>query len=122
MASVGSQVCGLISIPQEGKVPEIPYVGLEDIELTTTKAVMVKDGTIQLRAKTVPYNASSRGVKWISDHPDIVSVDAGGLAKANNEGTAVITCEASDEESGQVFKKTVTIKVIKPIDKVLVDI
>lgn len=116
IGKVGSQVSGLISIPQEGKVPEIPYVGLEDIELTTTKAVMVKDGTIQLRAKTVPYNASSRGVKWISDHPDIVSVDAGGLAKANNEGTAVITCEASDEESGKVFKKTITIKVIKPID------
>ncbi|MFR3482029.1 MAG: Ig domain-containing protein [Clostridia bacterium] len=116
IGKVGSQVSGLVSIPKEGTVPDIPYVPLEGIALSAQDCVMVKGGKLQIRAKMVPYNATSRNVSWSSDKPDVVDIDEGGVATAYNVGTATITCTALDEETRTTFTETLTVTVTEPID------
>ncbi|MFQ9800963.1 MAG: Ig-like domain-containing protein [Clostridia bacterium] len=77
---------------------------------------MVKGGKLQIRAKMVPYNATSRNVSWSSDKPDVVDIDEGGVATAYNVGTATITCTALDEETRTTFTETLTVTVTEPID------
>lgn len=116
IGKVGSQVAGLVSVPKEGTVPEIPYVELEGITLNSDDCIMVKGSSLQLRAKTVPYNASSRKVQWKSDNPDVANVNASGEVKGYNVGTATITCTAEDEQSKKQFVSKVTVTVTEPIE------
>ncbi|MEG1647587.1 MAG: Ig-like domain-containing protein [Bacilli bacterium] len=71
----------------DGKITNI-YINLENVSLQ-------KGETKKLRATILPLNAK-QDVTWISDNPNIVSVDSNGLIMANNTGNTIIAAIASD--------------------------
>lgn len=116
IGNIGSQVAGIYTVPQEGKVPEIPYVELEDVTLAAEDCVMVEETSMQLKAKTVPDNATSQIFSWKSSAKDVVSVNEGGEVTAHNAGKAEVTVTVTDEQTGKTVEKTIHITVTEPIE------
>ena len=116
IGNIGAQVAGIYTIPREGKVPEIPYVELQDVALAAEDCVMVEGTSMQMKAKTVPDNATSQIFSWKSSAKDIVSVSEGGEVTANNEGSADITVTVTDEQTGKSVEKKIRVTVTKPIE------
>ncbi len=52
--------------------------------------------TIRLTATIEPANASDPGTVWMSDHPDIATVNPDGVVTAVGAGQCTITCTAED--------------------------
>ena len=116
IGNIGSQVAGLYMVPDKDSVPEIPYVELEDVKLAAEDCVMVKGTKMQLKAETVPYNATSQTFTWKTSDKDIADVNEGGEVTAYNEGSAKITVKVTDDKTGREVSKTITVKVTEPVE------
>lgn len=116
IGNIGSQVAGLYTVPAKDKVPEIPYVELENVSLAAEDCVMVKGTKMQMKAQTEPYNATSQTFTWKTDAKDIADVSQGGEVTAYNEGTANISVTVKDDKTGKSVSKSVKVKVTEPIE------
>lgn len=83
-----------------------------DVESTATRKILIKNSagktmsgfilnrgdTMQLTAKITPDSATGAEVIWMSDNPDVVSVDATGKITASSDkyGNANISCSFAD--------------------------
>jgi uncharacterized protein YjdB len=95
-------------------------VGLSvtSIKLDDTKKTMYVGDTTRLSYLMTPTNASNKGVTWTSTDNSVVSVDAGGLLKANAAGVAIIILKTSDG----AYMSTCTITVVQKATGIVFDV
>lgn len=96
-----------------------PYTALlVDGVAVSGKTEMKVDETQQLKAIVTPANADNKEVTWTSANEAIATVDKDGNVTAISEGEVSIIATAKDDskKSGSI-----TIKVTKPTEKVLVE-
>ena len=72
---------------------QVPAVSATSIILDKVAVTLKNTETVLLTATVNPTNSTDI-VKWISDHPEIASVDENGNVTAHKSGTAVITATA----------------------------
>jgi hypothetical protein len=75
------------------------FVQVTALQIIPESAVVIQGETKQLSVTVMPANASNRNVKWNSDKPDVVTVDASGLVTGVKPGKALITATS---QSGTV--------------------
>ena len=86
------------------------------VKLSKTKASLLHNKTLKLKATIGPKNAYNKAVVWTSENPAVATVDANGTVTAVAPGTAVIRCTAQDG-SGKSGTCKVTVKK-NPVTKV----
>lgn len=69
---------------------------VDRIELDRISLSLLPGDRTALQVTFYPSDASNQTVSWISDHPEIVSVDPDGNVTAVSPGTAMITATAAD--------------------------
>jgi uncharacterized protein YjdB len=50
-----------------------------------------------LKATITPEDATNKAIDWVSDNPDVVTVDSNGIVTAKSIGQAVITAKTADD-------------------------
>lgn len=88
-----------------------PKVLVSKISLVPSSLSMLEGESQTLQATVEPYDASNREVTWSSTNSQVASV-SGGRVTAVGEGSAVITCHATDG-SNVSAQCNVTVKRIK---------
>ena len=79
------------------------------IKLSKTKAsVLLQSGTLKLKATVAPKDAYDKALVWMSDAPEIATVDENGVVTVHAAGTATITAMARDG-SGKTASCKVTV-------------
>ena len=79
------------------------------IKLSKTKAsVLLQSRTLKLKATVAPKNAYDKTLIWMSDAPEIATVDENGVVTVHAAGTATITAAARDG-SGKTASCKVTV-------------
>ena len=92
---------------------KVSEITLNKTSVTLTRKAEDLKPTVQLKATAIlPEDAAYRKVKWTSDNPEVAEVDGTGKVTALKNGTAVITCKASDG-SGTKATCKITVKSIK---------
>lgn len=81
------------------------------VTLNMNELLLAKGDQYPLNTKVLPANAPNKDVKFASDNPNVISVDADGLIHAVAAGTATIT--ASPEAGGSPAITTVTVTETK---------
>ena len=71
-------------------------VAVNKLTLNKTKATLVKDETLTLKATVTPTNAANKAVTWKSSNTKVATVTSSGKVTAKGVGTAIITCTAKD--------------------------
>ena len=71
-------------------------VAVNKLTLNKTKATLVKDETLTLKATVTPTNAANKAVTWKSSNTKVATVTSSGKITAKGVGTAIITCTAKD--------------------------
>jgi uncharacterized protein YjdB len=92
----------------------VPVTG---ISLEHDTLTLAKGSESSLKAVFAPADATDTGITWISDNPDIVSVDDAGTLKALKTGTAVIS--ATSHDGG--FKAQCKVTVVIPVTGISLD-
>jgi uncharacterized protein YjdB len=92
----------------------VPVTG---ISLDHDTLTLAKGSESSLKAVFAPADATDTGIAWISDNPDIVSVDDTGALKALKTGTAVIS--ATSHDGG--FKAQCKVTVVIPVTSITLD-
>ena len=78
---------------------EVQPIAVERVDVTAPDDFEGKLGSgssAQLTADVYPEDATYKDITWISDNPDVISVDETGLVKALSAGTAIITARSID--------------------------
>lgn len=88
-------------------------VPVTDISLNKTELSLYLNDTETLKATVHPDNATNKELLWISENPDIVSVDALGNLHALKEGETIITVKAKNYDISTSCHVTVDIPLIK---------
>ena len=86
---------------------------LESIELSDTSLKLKKDGTAQLTATANPDGASIDGITFVSDTPDVATVDEEGNVTAIADGKATITASVGDVSAECVVTVDSTVSIPK---------
>ena len=92
----------------------VPVTG---ISLDHDTLTLAKGTESSLKAVFQPADATDTGITWISDNPDIVSVDDAGTLKVLETGTATIT--ATSHDGG--FKSQCKVTVVIPVTGISLD-
>ena len=71
-------------------------VKVQKIKLSKSQLELFTNSQEQLTASVSPSNASNKSVSWSSDNTNIATVSSTGLVKGIGEGSATITCRATD--------------------------
>lgn len=90
---------------------KVEKVSVTALKLNKNSASVYTGGTVTLAPKFTPAKPSDSKVTWTSSDTKIATVGTDGVVKALREGTAVITCTASDGG----YKASCTVKVTKGI-------
>lgn len=90
--------------------PKVTLVS--NISLNKESVSLLTEETTQLTPTISPSNATYKTVTWASDNIDVATVSSNGLVKAVGEGSATITCRATDG-SGVIATCKITVK--KPV-------
>lgn len=69
---------------------------VKSIELSETDVTMTVGDSLGITAKTLPEDAKTKALDWISSDNKIVTV-SGGTLKAKSAGTAVVTAKAEND-------------------------
>ena len=88
-------------------------VDVNEITLDKTSVKLHVDNTLQLTASVLPEEATDKSIIWKSDSEWVATVDAEGVVKGIEEGTATITATAAD---GSGVKATCTVTVFEDND------
>lgn len=92
-------------------------VSVSSITLSKSELSLYKGDSAGIKASVLPQNATNPAIKWSSDHPEIASVDTGGLVSGRKAGTATIRAESTDgSDITMTCKVTVKNKTLK-VDK-----
>ena len=95
-AALPASAAGPVTTPLALTLPKVSFpwdkVTAESIETGSYDAAPLAGAAQQLSPVTTPANAASKnGVTYVSDNPNVVSVDSEGVAQAVGLGTANIT-------------------------------
>mgnify|MGYP002608921349 CR=1 FL=1 len=95
-AALPASAVGPVTTPLALTLPKVSFpwdkVTAESIETGSYDAAPLAGTAQQLSPVTTPANAASKnGVTYVSDNPNVVSVDSEGVAQAVGLGTANIT-------------------------------
>ena len=95
-AALPASAAGPVTTPLALTLPKVSFpwdkVTAESIETGSYDAAPLAGTAQQLSPVTTPANAASKnGVTYVSDNPNVVSVDSEGVAQAVGLGTANIT-------------------------------
>lgn len=93
---------------------QVTEINLSDSEISLTVNGEEATRTCQLSATALPENAYNRNITWESSNTNVVSVDAGGLLKAEGKGEAVVYAKSFDGKVTAECKVTVT-KIVTDI-------
>ncbi len=88
---------------------------VSNITLNKTSATYFKNKTDTLQATVSPSDAMNKNLTWTSSNASVVTVDQTGKITTVSEGTATITCKATD---GSGKSATCKITVAKPVESV----
>ncbi len=88
-------------------------ITITKIKLNKTSATLSKGGTVTLKATITPSNATNQTLKWTSSNTKVAKVSADGKVTAIKNGTATITCKASN---GKTATCKITVKNIPVTD------
>ena len=86
------------------------------IQLSTTELTLYVNETKQLKRKVLPIVATNRKVSFSSNNKQIAVVSNKGTVRAKKQGTATITCTATD---GSGITATCTVTVRQHVKKIL---
>ncbi|MCC3374617.1 DUF5057 domain-containing protein [Cohnella sp. REN36] len=93
---------------------QFPSLAIEGVTRMTslglTDMVIAKDESSKLIPTIAPADATNKNLTWVSNRPDIVTVDASGVIKGIAEGHAQITASATDG-SGLTAVANVTVVI-----------
>ena len=100
-AALPASAAGPVTTPLALSLPKLSFpwdnVTAESIETGSYDAAPLAGTAQQLSPVTTPANAASKnGVTYVSDNPNVVSVDSDGVAQAVGLGTANITATCGD--------------------------
>ncbi len=102
-SSAGVELTAMFTIPNNE--PQTNYIKVESIEITNGNVTGLEKGTLQLYTKTNPVRPTANAKKWISDHPEIVTVDEKrGKLTFIKEGTAKITVSIQNKGTDTSIK------------------
>ncbi|MEG1773133.1 MAG: Ig-like domain-containing protein [Clostridia bacterium] len=82
-----------------------PPTSLTGVNIFPAEATIKLGKTVQLSARLDPWNATERGVSWVSENPAVATVDENGLVTAIGYGEATIkvtTVEGSFTDSSVI--------------------
>ncbi len=82
----------------------------QHISLDKTSMKLLEGESCKLTATVYPLNSTQKTLTWVSDHPDVASVDNEGNVTARKAGTATVTVKVADKVSA-VCKVTVISRV-----------
>lgn len=82
----------------------------QHITLDKTSLKLLEGESGKLTATVYPLNSTQKTLTWVSDHPDVASVDNEGNVTARKAGTATVTVKVADKVSA-VCKVTVISRV-----------
>lgn len=69
---------------------------VESITLDCSEKRLYVGDTFEIHADVYPYNAADKSLSWISDNPEVVSVDENGKVTAVSVGEAIISAKSVD--------------------------
>lgn len=87
------------------------------IQLNTTELTLYVNETQQIKRRVLPIVTTNRKVSFTSNDKHVVVVSNKGTVRAKKQGTATITCTASD---GSGISASCTVTVKKRVKKILV--
>ena len=100
---------GCTCSPESKHEPAVETVAVTGVSLTRSEMQLGAGDNFKLVARVSPANATNPSVRWSSDKPEIVSVDAeSGDARALSEGSACVTATTAD--GGFTASCAVTVK------------
>ncbi len=69
---------------------------VESITLDCSEKRLYVGDTFEIHADVYPYNAADKSLSWISDNPEVASVDENGKVTAVSVGEAIISAKSVD--------------------------
>ncbi len=92
-------------------------ITITKVKLNKTSATLSKGGTTTLKATVTPSNATNQKLTWTSSNTKVAKVSSDGKVTAIKNGTATITCKASN---GKTATCKITVKNI-PVTGIKLD-
>lgn len=86
-------------------------ISVESVSVDPQTLTLNNGETAQLTATVLPENASNKTISWVTDNPDVVTVNSDGLVSAVGKGSAVITVRTHDGDKMATCNVTVLIPV-----------
>ncbi len=74
----------------------VSSVLVESITLDCSEKRLYVGDTFEIHADVYPYNAADKSLSWISDNPEVASVDENGKVTAVSVGEAIISAKSVD--------------------------
>ena len=93
---------------------KLDVVGIEEIILSPSKAILIKEQQLQLTATILPSNATNPELIWSSSDPEIVAVSQSGLVTAFRPGKSLIRAVAVDGSGVLSTPSIIEVKEITP--------
>ena len=108
---------GCTCTPQAKHEPAEQRIAVTGVSLTRSEMQLAPGDNFKLVARVSPANATDPSVRWSSDQPEIVAIDAeSGEARALAQGDASVTVTTTDGS----FTASCSVKVsgasVKPVD------
>lgn len=91
----GAQIVGLYAVPEEGNVPERPYVEVTEISATEDTLNLVTGMQIAAPINVQPFNATNREVQWSVSEEGVISIE-NNVITALDKGTVTVTAQIGD--------------------------
>ncbi len=93
---------------------KLDVVGIEEIILSPSKAILIKGEQLQLTATVLPNNATNPDLLWTSSDPEVAIVDQTGLVTAFRPGKSLIRAIAIDGSGILSTPSLIVVKEISP--------
>lgn len=78
-----------------------PYALLSGVRLEPERLEVKPECSFALAATPIPYSADFETLEWVSNNPDVATVDEKGVICTHNKGEAAITLTLSDRYGNQ---------------------
>ncbi len=111
--NAGTEITVIFTVPENE--PETKFIHTEAIEIANGEtATGLVGGTLQLNAVTTPARPTVNAKTWVSDNPEVATVDHFGVVTYHAVGTATITVTTQNKgDNTDSFSDSITITVLE---------
>lgn len=114
VTAIGPGTATVTATTNDGSFTSICTVNVKSpaqhISLDKTSLKLLEGESGKLTATVYPLNSTQKTLTWVSDHPDVASVDGDGNVTARKAGTATVTVKVAENVTA-VCKVTVISRV-----------